>query len=146
MWICGARGPQAKETGLLEEIMLSNYYRNQQLLMQAPASISDQIAPRLESAKLVIETALGEGRKSLNEMESKALLAAFRAARQRILRTNPGGKHNQVGVEKTVVGKTHPQATISARLNARRGMGKTHGNTERLDLLLLQFLLEVSQP
>ncbi len=57
---------------------ISNYYRNQQLLMQAPASISDQIAPRLESAKLVIETALGEGRKSLNEMESKALLAAFR--------------------------------------------------------------------
>ena len=28
MWICGARGPDAKETGLLEEIMLTNYYRN----------------------------------------------------------------------------------------------------------------------
>lgn len=57
---------------------ISSYYRNQQLLMQAPASISDHVAPRLESARLVIETALGEGRKSLNEMESKALLAAFR--------------------------------------------------------------------
>jgi acetyltransferase len=57
---------------------ISNYYRNQQLLMQAPASISNPVAPRLESAKLVIETALGEGRKQLNEMESKALLAAFR--------------------------------------------------------------------
>ncbi len=57
---------------------ISNYYRNQQLLMQAPASISNQVAPRLESAKLVIETALSEGRKQLNEMESKALLAAFR--------------------------------------------------------------------
>jgi acetyltransferase len=57
---------------------ISNYYRNQQLLMQAPASLSDHVPPRLESAKLVIETALGEGRKSLNEMESKALLAAFR--------------------------------------------------------------------
>ena len=57
---------------------ISNYYRNQQLLMQAPASISNQVAPRLESARLVIETALGEGRKNLNEMESKALLAAFR--------------------------------------------------------------------
>ena len=57
---------------------ISNYYRNQQLLMQAPASISDHIAPRLESARLVIETALSEGRKQLNEMESKALLAAFR--------------------------------------------------------------------
>src|SRR5512136_2708251 len=28
MWICGARGPDAKETGILEEIMLDNYYRN----------------------------------------------------------------------------------------------------------------------
>lgn len=57
---------------------ISNYYRNQQLLMQAPASISDHTPPRLDSARLVIETALAEGRRSLNEMESKALLAAFR--------------------------------------------------------------------
>lgn len=28
MWICGAHGSDAKETGLLEEIMLRNYYRN----------------------------------------------------------------------------------------------------------------------
>jgi acetyltransferase len=56
---------------------ISAYYRNQQLLMQTPASIADHVAPRLESAKLVIETALQEGRKVLNEMESKALLAAF---------------------------------------------------------------------
>ncbi len=57
---------------------ISAYYRNQKLLMQTPASISDHIAPRLESARLIIETALAEGRKALNEMESKALLAAFR--------------------------------------------------------------------
>ncbi|MCX8086161.1 MAG: bifunctional acetate--CoA ligase family protein/GNAT family N-acetyltransferase [Rhodocyclaceae bacterium] len=57
---------------------ISAYYRNQQLLMQAPPSISDHTPPRLESAKLVIETALAEGRQQLNEMESKALLAAFR--------------------------------------------------------------------
>ena len=57
---------------------ISNYYRNRQLLMQTPSSISDQAPPRLESARLVIETALLEGRKTLNEMESKAVLAAFR--------------------------------------------------------------------
>ena len=57
---------------------ISAYYRNQQLLMQAPAAIADHAAPRLESARLVIETALAEGRRALNEMESKALLAAFR--------------------------------------------------------------------
>ena len=57
---------------------ISNFYRNQQLLMQAPASITGHTPPRLESARLVIDTALSEGRKQLNEMESKALLAAFR--------------------------------------------------------------------
>ena len=57
---------------------ISNYYRNQKLLMQTPASISESAPPRLESARLVIETALMEGRKVLNEMESKALLAAFK--------------------------------------------------------------------
>jgi acetyltransferase len=57
---------------------ISAYYRNQQLLMQTPPAISDHVPPRLESARLVIETALAEGRRMLNEMESKALLAAFR--------------------------------------------------------------------
>ncbi|MCX7896620.1 MAG: bifunctional acetate--CoA ligase family protein/GNAT family N-acetyltransferase [Rhodocyclaceae bacterium] len=57
---------------------ISAYYRNQQLLMQTPAAVADHLPPRTESAKLVIETALAEGRKRLNEMESKALLAAFR--------------------------------------------------------------------
>ncbi len=31
MWICGARGPDNKETGLLEELMLDNYHRNPEL-------------------------------------------------------------------------------------------------------------------
>ncbi|MCF8183436.1 MAG: acetate--CoA ligase family protein, partial [Polynucleobacter sp.] len=57
---------------------VSNYYRNRQLLMQTPSSISEQAPPRLESARLVIETALMEGRKALSEMESKAILASFR--------------------------------------------------------------------
>ena len=57
---------------------ISAYYRNQKLLMQTPASLSHLSPPSIESARLVIETALAERRKALNEMESKALLAAFR--------------------------------------------------------------------
>ncbi len=56
---------------------ISSYYRNQKLLMQTPAPHSDSVPPRLESARLLIETALADGRKTLGEMESKALLAAF---------------------------------------------------------------------
>ncbi|MCB1964301.1 MAG: bifunctional acetate--CoA ligase family protein/GNAT family N-acetyltransferase [Rhodocyclaceae bacterium] len=57
---------------------ISNYYRNQKLLAQTPASLSELNPPSIESARLVIETALNERRKVLNEMESKAILAAFR--------------------------------------------------------------------
>ncbi len=57
---------------------ISVFYRNQKLLMQTPAPLSHLSPPSIESAKLVIETALGERRVVLSEMESKALLAAFR--------------------------------------------------------------------
>ena len=57
---------------------ISAYYQNQKLLMQTPSSLSHLPPPSIESARLVIEMALSERRKKLNEMESKALLAAFR--------------------------------------------------------------------
>ena len=57
---------------------ISSYYRNQKLMMQVPGSITDtHDEPQLDSARLVIESALLEGRTNLNEMESKALLASF---------------------------------------------------------------------
>ena len=56
---------------------ISGYYRSQKLLVQTPGSLSDHVAPRLDSARLVIETALEDGRDVLSEMESKALLASF---------------------------------------------------------------------
>lgn len=57
---------------------ISNYYRNQKLLAQTPASLSELSRPSIESARLMIETALSERRKVLKGMESKAILAAFR--------------------------------------------------------------------
>ncbi len=56
---------------------LSAYYRNQRLLMQMPGPFSHHIEPDVESARLIIEGAMQEHRKVLNEMESKALLSAF---------------------------------------------------------------------
>jgi acetyltransferase len=57
---------------------LSSFYRNQRALLQAPGPLSHQAAPDLEAARLIVETALAERRRVLSEMESKALLAAFR--------------------------------------------------------------------
>jgi acetyltransferase len=56
---------------------LSAYYRNQKLLMQVPGPFSHHVEPDVESARLIIEGAMQEHRKVLNEMESKALLSAF---------------------------------------------------------------------
>jgi acetyltransferase len=56
---------------------ISAYYQNQKLLMQTPGPISRYSSPDVEGARLLIEGALAEHRKTLNEMESKAILAAF---------------------------------------------------------------------
>ncbi|HEY8353940.1 MAG TPA: bifunctional acetate--CoA ligase family protein/GNAT family N-acetyltransferase [Methylophilaceae bacterium] len=56
---------------------LSTYYQNQKLLMQVPGPLSHHVEPDIDGARMIIESALQERRKVLNEVESKALLAAF---------------------------------------------------------------------
>jgi acetyltransferase len=56
---------------------LAAYYRNQRALLQTPGPLAHQAAPDVKGARLVIDTALSEGRSVLSETESKALLAAF---------------------------------------------------------------------
>jgi acetyltransferase len=56
---------------------LSAFYENQRQLMQTPASLSQQAEPDVEGARLIIESALAQGRHTLTEIESKSLLAAF---------------------------------------------------------------------
>lgn len=56
---------------------LATYRRNQRLLMQVPGPLSHHRDPDLQGARLIIEGALAEGRKALNHLEAKALLAAF---------------------------------------------------------------------
>ncbi|WP_047552753.1 bifunctional acetate--CoA ligase family protein/GNAT family N-acetyltransferase [Methylotenera sp. G11] len=56
---------------------LSEYYQNQKLLIQVPGPLSHHLEPDVEGARMVIEAALQDRRKVLNEMESKALLSAF---------------------------------------------------------------------
>ncbi|WP_085314624.1 bifunctional acetate--CoA ligase family protein/GNAT family N-acetyltransferase [Derxia lacustris] len=56
---------------------IASYYENQQLLMQTPPPLSDLGEPDVEGARLLIDSVLAERRKTLTEMESKALLSAF---------------------------------------------------------------------
>ena len=57
---------------------ISTYYRNQKLLLQTPIPTSRHERPEAEGAKMLIEAVLSERRKILSEMESKAILRAFR--------------------------------------------------------------------
>ena len=57
---------------------LGRQHRNQKLLMQSPGPLSQQRAPDVEGARLIIEGVMAEGRKTLSNIEAKAVLAAFR--------------------------------------------------------------------
>lgn len=57
---------------------LANFQRNQQLLLQVPATAADGPPPDLDAARAVIAAARRERRSVLSLPESKALLAAFR--------------------------------------------------------------------
>lgn len=57
---------------------LAEHQRNQKLLMQSPGPLSHQLLPDVEGARLIIEGAMADGRKSLSTIEAKAILAAFR--------------------------------------------------------------------
>jgi acetyltransferase len=57
---------------------ISTYYQNQKLLLQTPVATSHHTRQETEGAKMLIEAVLQEHRKVLSEMESKAVLRAFR--------------------------------------------------------------------
>lgn len=56
---------------------IASFYENQQLLQQIPAPLTELAEPDLNGARMVIEGAWAEGRCTLTEVESTALLAAF---------------------------------------------------------------------
>jgi acetyltransferase len=57
---------------------LAEQTRNQKLLVQSPGPLSQQSAPDVEGARLIIEGVMAEGRKTLGAIEAKAVLSAFR--------------------------------------------------------------------
>lgn len=57
---------------------LAEYRGNQKLLMQVPETTNNHDEADIESARMIIEAVMSEGRKSLSPIESKAILSAFR--------------------------------------------------------------------
>jgi len=78
---------------------LSQYYKNQKLLMQVPGPLSHHIEPDVEGARMVIEGALQDRRKVLNEMESKAVLSAFHIPVAKTLIARSANEALQIALE-----------------------------------------------
>jgi len=57
---------------------VATFHQNQLLLQQVPHPLSEMEPPDVEAARAVIDAALAHGREVLSEIESKALLDAFR--------------------------------------------------------------------
>ncbi len=57
---------------------LDAYARNQRLLVQVPGPLTDRSPPDVNSARLIIQGALADGRRTLGTLEAKAILSAFR--------------------------------------------------------------------
>jgi len=73
--IPGFRTPESAVEGFS---YLTNFYRNQQLLLQTPGPMRLDHKPDVAGARLIIESVLAEQRTLLTELESMALLASFR--------------------------------------------------------------------
>lgn len=65
------------ETAIQGYAYLTNFYRNQRLLLQTPGPLETELNPDVEGARLIIEHVLAEKRHVLTELESKAILSAF---------------------------------------------------------------------
>jgi acetyltransferase len=76
---------------------LAAYERNQRLLLQVPGPLSDRSRADVESARMIIEGALSEGRRMLDSMESKAVLSAF-----------------HIPVTQTLIARTASEALVAA--------------------------------
>jgi acetyltransferase len=57
---------------------LASYQRNQELLRQVPGPLAPHSGADIEGARLIVETALAEGRTVLGGIEAYAILSAFR--------------------------------------------------------------------
>ena len=56
---------------------LADYYQNQQLLFQIPKPFSSEPKPDIETARSIIQLALGQNRNVLTTIESKKILKSF---------------------------------------------------------------------
>ena len=71
---------------------LAQHHSNQQLALVTPGPLTDLQAPDIQGARLIIAGVLSEGRTSLSDIESKAVLRAFHIPVNTTLEANSASK------------------------------------------------------
>lgn len=70
MWICGAHGKDNRETGIIEELMLENYYRNTSLSFSVWDSVLYEKAVFQDNLEVVLNCVCLEAKCEDNEIKS----------------------------------------------------------------------------
>ena len=118
---------------------LSAYYRNRQLLLQTPGPRAIEAPGDVEAARLIIDGALAGNREILNEMESKAVLAAFRIPISRTVLARNAGEAMllaeelglPVALKIASPDITHKSDVGGTAVDARIVVGRSHPGLDR---------------
>lgn len=70
MWVCGAEGTDVRETGIVEELMLENFYRNQSLSYSIWDSVLYEKARYEPNITLLLNCSCNEAKTTNNHIES----------------------------------------------------------------------------
>ena len=70
MWICGAHGENMRETGIIEEIILENFYQNKGLKFPVWDSVLYEKAKAEENITLLLNTSCFDAEMSGNKIKS----------------------------------------------------------------------------
>lgn len=70
MWVCGSHGKDNRETGIIEEIMLENFYQNKGLKFPVWSSVLYEKAKAEENLTLLLNSSCMEAETENNEIKS----------------------------------------------------------------------------
>ena len=116
---------------------LTAHQRNQKLLLQAPGPLSDRQAADIDGARLVIGSALSEGRRILGNLESKAVLAAFKIP---VTRTVQARTANEAIVAASTLGYPLAMKIASPDITHKSDVGGVRLNLDSAEAVRKAFL------
>jgi len=97
-----------------------NYRRNQELLMETPASVPEAFEPATERARLIIESALANDRTMLTEPEAKTVLSAYGIP---VVETRIAKSPDEVGIAASELGAPVALKILSDELSHKSDVG-----------------------